>query len=154
KRVLPLDIGRFQLRRAYVHAKEDGAVLGPDVDPDPGGPLQAIDVLRRHVLHQIDFPRQKGGNARSAAFDGQIGDLLDTQRELSAAPIVLMALQLGLYVLFPRYEPVGARTIAVAYRIVVLLVLVVLYRDGVVGLTPRFAHDVDVGERRRQNRIG
>ncbi len=127
---------------------------GPRLTLRFGRLLQPVDVLHRHVLHEIDLARQQRRDARGVGLDHEIGDVGDAERNFALAPVGVVALEHGAHVLLARHQRVGAGAVGVADGEVVLLGLVVLHRDGVVRLRPLLVHHEQVGEVVGQQRVG
>ncbi len=127
---------------------------GPEIDLEAGVLLEPVDVLHRHVLDEIDLAGEQSCDARGVGLDRQVGDLGDAERKLGLAPVGVVALEHRLHVLLARDQHVGAGAVGVADGEVVFLVLVVLDRDGVVGLGPLLVHHVEVGQVVGHQRIG
>ena len=59
---------------------------GPRLTLMLGGLLQAVDVLHRHVLDEIDLAREQRRDARGVGLDRQVGDLGDADAETRPCP--------------------------------------------------------------------
>jgi hypothetical protein len=114
--------------------------------------LQARDVLRRGIEHEVDLAREERGDARGILLDRQVDDLVDVA--LVPAPPVGVLHHHGLHVGVAALEDVRPRAVGVARGEGLLLAGEILGLEHVVLGRPRLAHHADLGEPGDQHRRG
>ena len=150
---MPSTLSAFDVLGALVHAEEDDPVLGRLLDGQAVGAVDALKVLHRHVLKEVDLTREKRGDAGRGVLDRGIDDLAHFHGELVTAPVVLVAGHDGFHVRLAAGQHVGAGAVRVGGGVGDLTALEVLHVDGVARLGPALVHDEEVGEVGGQDRV-
>ena len=128
-----IDTGGLQLFRPHVVGEEDHAVFRAKLDLHTIGLLQPLDILHRHILHDVDLARQQGGDAGRGLGNRGVDDLGDLGR---VTPVAVEHFQHGAHFGVTLDQRVGAGAVGVAHGEVFFPGGEILRGQGVIRFGP------------------
>src|SRR5690606_36442542 len=142
-----------KLRAADVQSEKDRPVFRTDDHAHAIVLLQALYVLNRHVLNEVDVTRKQGLNAPLIRLNGKVDQFGNFERDLASAPVHVIAAQDRFLAGLATDEHEGAGAVGIERRKALLAFFKILNFSDAMLLSPSLAHDEQVGEVCRQEGV-